>query len=85
MNDHTFCRSLLADALAQARAAQIKVGRLATSRFECGSNLQFQIFETGKGDGPFVTAHCAADAKAKYVLRKIEAGIPASRASGVRG
>ena len=24
------------------------------------------------GDGPFVSAHCAADAKAQYILRRID-------------
>lgn len=68
MNDHSFCQALLRTVRAHAKEAGIPVPALTTYKTGRG---QYQVFVKGGGDGPFVSAHCSFDAKAKYISRLI--------------
>jgi hypothetical protein len=73
MTDHNVCRALLRSAREMAREAGIKIPWLSTRAVDGRQmNKRYQICIAGK-PGPFMTAHCALDAKTKHILQLMNA------------
>ena len=72
MSDHNVCRALLRSIREMAREAGIKIPGLSTRAVD-GREMhkRYQICIGGK-PGPFLTAHCALDAKTKHILASDE-------------
>jgi hypothetical protein len=63
VDNHASCKAFLKTVRARAKYAGVKVGQVQM-RNEHG---QFQLYKDGKKEGSRVAAHCAYEAKAKYI------------------
>jgi hypothetical protein len=70
--DHTFCRMLYRESVVDAKKEGITfkgITAIKTSSF--GMRLCYFVECPGRSS-EYVTAHCAADAKSKYINRLLE-------------
>ena len=74
MNDHTFCQALLCDARAEAARNRVELPKRITaiSGTTVGNNRQFFVESKGR-KGEYVTAHCAYEAKSKFIHALLDA------------
>jgi hypothetical protein len=65
VDNHASCKAFLKTVRARAKYAGVNVGRITTDgRNEHG---QIQLYKDGKKEGSRASAHCAYEAKAKYI------------------
>jgi hypothetical protein len=69
MNDHTFCRLLLHDVLADAKAKGVAVPKKLTGLI---ASRQQYFLESADGVREYISACCAWEAKAKYISKLID-------------
>lgn len=74
MNQHDYCRALLADARWRASEARIKLPKnITTNSSAFGTNRQFQIVTDEEPAGPWIgRACCSYEAKAKWIIGLVD-------------
>lgn len=68
---HGFCNGCLTAVRKDCREKRIHIGKLSTIRFKAGNNTQYEIWQDSQNRG-WITAHCAADAKFKFLCGLLE-------------
>lgn len=73
MSAHAFCNGLYASARRDCVEKGIHLGKLATYRYKASVNTtQYEIWQDSQNKG-WITAHCAADAKFKFLCQLLTA------------